>query len=110
MVQTCQRIRTNQPEHSLLAYRMYGCMSGSRRETGGLDPPEKSQKYRVSKQYWSGTPENPKSFKPAFNVGPSSALRVNDGPFIVVFRYSILSKNVVKIGPTEKLSGSAHGM
>ena len=28
---------------------------------GGTDPPEKSQKYRVSKQYWSGSPEKSQS-------------------------------------------------
>ena len=34
-------------------------MRGSRRGDGGPDPPsEKSQKCRVSKQYWSGSPEN----------------------------------------------------
>ena len=39
---------------------------------GVRNPPEKSQKYRVSYQYWSGSPENHKATKPAFNVGPSS--------------------------------------
>ena len=39
----------------------------------GVRIPEKSQKYRVSEQYWSGSPENHKAAKPAFNVGPSSA-------------------------------------
>ena len=33
-------------------------------------PPEKSQKYRVSLQYWSGSPKNHKATKPAFNGGP----------------------------------------
>ena len=33
--------------------------------------PENSQKYRVSKKYWSGSPEK----KTAFKVGPSSARR-----------------------------------
>ena len=61
--------------------------------TGDSDLPEKSQKYRVSLQYWSGSPENHKATKPAFNVGPSSARqqnaismafcwRTDDGPFI----------------------------
>ena len=36
-------------------------------------PPEKSQKYRVSQQYWSGSPENHKATKPTFNFGPLSA-------------------------------------
>ena len=44
-----------------------GC-SGS-----GTPSPEKSQKYRVSLQYWSGSPKQKKATKPAFNVGPSSA-------------------------------------
>ena len=35
-------------------------MRGSRRGNGGPNPPppEKSQKCRVSKQYWCGSPEN----------------------------------------------------
>ena len=41
-------------------------------------PPEKSQKYRVFSQYWSGSPENYKATKPAFNVGPSQAHKLND--------------------------------
>ena len=40
---------------------------------GRLDTLEKSQKYRVSSQYWSGSLKNHKATKPAFNVGPSSA-------------------------------------
>ena len=71
-------------------------MGGSRGGRGGgagsPDPPpppprEKSQKYRVSLQYWSGS---------AFNFGPLSARqrnaismafrwRAEDGPLIVVF-------------------------
>ena len=39
----------------------------------GPHPPEKSQKYMVSKQYWSGSPEYHKATKPAFIVGPSQA-------------------------------------
>ena len=65
-------------------------------------PPEKSQKNRVSLKYWSGSPENHKATKPAFN----------DGPFIAVFGSYIPSstkKNVIKFGlPLTKLSGSAH--
>ena len=45
--------------------------------TGGPDPPEKSKKYRVSKQYWSGSSENHKAAKPAFHGGPSSACQRN---------------------------------
>ena len=94
---------------------------------GGPYPPEKSQKYRVSLQYWSGSPENHKTNKSAFNVGPSSARQRNaismaccrqdyDGPFLAVFRSSIPSstkekkrKKVIKFGPPlTKLSGSPH--
>ena len=63
-------------------------------------PPEKSQKYRVSYQYWSGSRENHKATKPALNVGPSLARqrsaismafhwRADEGPFIAVFVSSI---------------------
>ena len=45
-----------------------GCTAGP-----DLPPPEKSQKYRVSKQYWLGSPEKHKAAKPAFSVWPSSA-------------------------------------
>ena len=65
-------------------------------------PPEKSQKYRVSLQYWSVSLENHKATKPAFNVEPSSAhqrntilmefrWRANDDPLIVVFGSSLSS-------------------
>ena len=40
-------------------------------------PPEKSQKYRISLQYWTGSPGILKTTKPAFNVGPSSARQRN---------------------------------
>ena len=36
---------------------------GSRGGGGGPDPPEKSQKYRVSSQYWSGSPEKSQSYQ-----------------------------------------------
>ena len=63
-------------------------------------PTEKSQKERVSLQYWSDSKENHKATKAAFNVGPSSARQRNaisiafrwqtdDGPFIAVFGSSI---------------------
>ena len=35
--------------------------------------PEKSQKYRISYQYWFESLENHKATKPSFNFGPSSA-------------------------------------
>ena len=51
-----------------------GCHGRIQRGAGGPDPPpEKSQKFRVSKQYWSRSPENHTATKPAFNVGPLSA-------------------------------------
>ena len=55
-------------------------------------PPLKITKNRVSKQYWSRSPEKSQATKPAFNVGPLSARqrktfrwRADDGPSIVVF-------------------------
>ena len=49
------------------------------RGTGGPDPhpPEKLQKYMVSKQYWSGSPANHKAFKPAFIVGTPAKRHLN---------------------------------
>ena len=41
------------------------------------DPPEKSQKYRVSLQTGPDLLKNHKATKPAFNVGPSSARQRN---------------------------------
>ena len=45
-------------------------MGGSRGGGQGAEPltPEKSQKYRVSYQYWCGSTENPKATKQEFNV------------------------------------------
>ena len=69
-------------------------MRGSRGGLGGSDPPppERSQKYRISKQEWTGSPEILKILKattPAFNVVPSSARhfrwRADDGPLLVIF-------------------------
>ena len=49
-------------------------MGGYRGRTGDPDPPpEKSQRYRVSEQHWSGSPEKHKATKPAFNDGAPSA-------------------------------------
>ena len=65
--------------------------------TGGggvLDPspPETLPKYRVSKHYWSGSPEKHKDTKPVFNVGPPSASRrTNAGPLLVIFGFSLHS-------------------
>ena len=52
-------------------------MHGPEWGTGGLDPTEKSQKYRVSQQYWTGSPEILNASKPALNVRPSSARQQN---------------------------------
>ena len=81
--------------------------------TGGPDPPEKSQKYRVSYQYRSGSPENHKAAKSAYNGGPLSARqryaiemafrwRADDGPLMLVFGSSLplsTKKNVKKLDP-----------
>ena len=98
-------------------------MGGSRGGTGGPDPlpPEKSQKYRVSWQYWSGSPENHKATKPVFDVGPPSARQRNairhlyfkrrfaGGPMMTLFcAIWILFPLIKKRCPLAKLSGSAH--
>ena len=50
-------------------------MGGPRGLTGCPDPlPEKSQKYRVSLQYWCGAPEIHKATKQVFNVGQKSGI------------------------------------
>ena len=77
-------------------------MCGSRGGGGdrGSGLPRKSRKYRVSYQYWSGSPSNHK----ATNVGPSSARQQNaivmvfpwwakDCPLIVVFGSFLSSPN-----------------
>ena len=106
----------------------YAC-ADSEEGTGGPDPSEKSQKYRVSQQFWSGSPEKPQSYQASIsNVGKSSAgqrdaikmvfrWRANDGPLSVLFGSSPLikkknKKKVVRIvgPPLAKLSGSAHVM
>ena len=46
-------------------------LSGADLEEGGGQGVRTPEKYRVSYQYWSGFPENHKTTKPAFNVGPS---------------------------------------
>ena len=65
------------------------------RGQGVQSPREKSQKCGVSSQYWSGSPSNHKSTKPAFNLGligtPAKRhlnvfhWRADDGPILVVF-------------------------
>ena len=86
-----------------------------RRDTGGPDlppPPEKSQKYRFSLQYWTmgvyiqvyirDWTRSPVILKttnnPAFNVGPAKChlkvfrWRADDGPLLVIFGSSLSSK------------------
>ena len=45
--------------------------------TGGPDPPEKSQKNRVSKQYWSRSPEKSQSYQASIQcwaiIGPPAS-------------------------------------
>ena len=55
------------------------------------DPPEKSQKYRVSEQYWSGSLKNHKATKLAFKFGPLSARQRNviKWLLIVVFAWIV---------------------
>ena len=70
---------------TIYAYLAESIMGSKRRNHGRIQsegtgspdplPLEKSQKYWISLQYWSGSPENHKAIKPAFNVGPSSAGR-----------------------------------
>ena len=57
-------------------------MGGSRKVQGIQTPPppprgKNYEKYSVSLQYWSGSPENHKAAKTGFNGGPSSARHFN---------------------------------
>ena len=94
------------------AFFMRGSRGGGGGQESGPPPPKKKnhKKYRVSWQYWSGSPENHNATKPAFNVGPSSAhqqnaismafrWRVNDSRLIV---YSQLKKPTPKLDPFDK--------
>ena len=81
--------------------------------------PEKSQKYRISWQYWTGSPEILKTTKPAFNVGPSLArlrnailadlrvfrLRADDGPLLVIFGISLPQKPLSEFGSRSDWNG-----
>ena len=61
---------------------------------GGGDPPVKTQKYRDSQQYWSGSPEKLQRYQASIlcwaNIGPPER-RADEGPFIVIFGSSIPS-------------------
>ena len=95
-------------------------MGGSRGGRGPDPPPrpEKSQKYRISLQYWSGSPEKSQSCQASINVRPSSARQRNvgvslgggggeggdDGPLLVVFRSSHqLKKSCQSWTPSDKI-------
>ena len=49
--------------------------------TGGQDPPEKSQIYRVSYQYWTGSPVKPQSYQASIQwwatIGPPEKRHLN---------------------------------
>ena len=82
--------------------------------TGGPDPPEKSQKYRVSWQYWSRSPEKLQSYQASIQfwaiIKMAFGWGANDGALLVVFRSSHqLKKKHVKVWlPLTKLFGSTH--
>ena len=69
------------------------CHGRIQRGDRGPDPLKKSQKYRVSSQYWSGSSKHHKDTKPAFNGGPLSTMTfcwwADGGPFLVAFRPSL---------------------
>ena len=61
-----------------------GCHGRIQRGTGGPDPPpppEKSQKSRVSKQYWSRSPEKSQSYQASIQcwaiIGPPAKRHLN---------------------------------
>ena len=59
-----EKITTLAAKEQRAAKATVEAMCGSRGGgAGGPDPPEKSQKYRVSKQYWSGSPEKLQGYK-----------------------------------------------
>ena len=57
-------------------------MCGTRAGTGGPDPPEKSQKYGVSYQYWSRSQSYQASIQCWAIIGPPAKRNLNgdDGP------------------------------
>ena len=97
-------------------------LGGSRGWDRGPDPsppPENSQKYRVSKQYWSGFPENPQSYQASIQfwaiIGTPAKRHLNGiaiwyllGSFFPSERNK--NKNLVKVWPSlTMLSESALG-
>ena len=84
-------------------------MGGSRGD-GGTDPPEKSQHYRVSKQYWSGSPEKSQGYQASIQCWAiicttGVSLRADVGPLMVAFGSSLPLST--KKTPLAKPSGSA---
>ena len=93
----------------------------ARIQRGGGVGGETSQKYRVSWQYWSGSPEQLQRCQANIKVGPSKARqrnaiymafcwRADDGRFIVVnLKTKKKSEFEKKVGPLlTKLSGSRY--
>ena len=81
-------------------------MGGSR----APPPPEKSQKYWVSLQYWSRSPERSQSYQVGIQcwaiIGTTAKRHLNNGPLIVVFGSSVPSST--KKMKKKKLSNLAH--
>ena len=88
-------------------------------------PPLKSQKYRVSFQYWSWSPKKSQSYQVSIScwaiIGQPAKRHLNgvswpadDGPYIAVFGSYIpssLKKPCIKFGPPlTTFSGSTHDM
>ena len=87
---------------------MHGSRGGGARGLTPPRPPEKSQKYRVSLQYWSGSPKKPNQHSMLAHHLLVALLKsyMYLDPLINIK----IKKNVVKVGtPLTKLSGSAHG-
>ena len=70
------------PLYQLLLDQNHGQIQ---RETGGRAPPEKSQKYRVSKQNWSGSLEKSQSYQASIQcwaiIGQPVKPHLNGGGF-----------------------------
>ena len=81
----------------------------------GVLTPLEITKYRIFQYYWSGSPDNYKSTKPAFNVGhyppASRLLPAYDGFWsLAPLEKTKQTKNKLNRAgpPLTKLSGSAH--
>ena len=79
------KCRTKADAHDKMGFQyisisVYIVRSHARIQRGGQGvrtPLKNHKKYRISKQYWTGSPGILKTTKPAFNVGPSSARQRN---------------------------------